>query len=334
MHACAGSGPQAAATPPYKLLLHPLTSCCYTPLQAAATPSYRLLLHPLTSCCYTPLQAAALSVSRAISRARRSLLGLWLSQRRHSAAHAALDQAAPSLLERLGARGQGEAHSCRGALRHGFNCLGLQLDGCAARPPPQKPARLAQGRPPAPQRRRGGEERCLGAPGAGPRSPMPARLARCHLIRCRLIRCRLARCQARGGVGGGVAAARTVARRQRCATLSMLYPLPRCTASPGQLHRLTTPHPLPGDHANHLHGWDDLHPASPSRQIASIQLSGLSDYTAVGGRQPMRGVSPNAPCRVCFQPGKDVMVPGYPGVMDYPDDEGLPAFAYLFEVSE
>ena len=111
-------------------------------------------------------------------------------------------------------------------------------------------------------------------------------------------------------------------------------PLPRCTASPGQLHRLTTPHPLPGDHANHLHGWDDLHPASPSRQIASIQLSGLSDYTAVGGRQPMRGVSPNAPCRVCFQPGKDVMVPGYPGVMDYPDDEGLPAFAYLFEVSE
>jgi len=25
------------------------------------------------------------------------------------------------------------------------------------------------------------------------------------------------------------------------------------------------------------------------------------------------------------------MVPGYPGVMDYPDDEGLPAFAYLFE---
>ena len=100
------------------------------------------------------------------------------------------------------------------------------------------------------------------------------------------------------------------------------------------LHRLTMPHPLPGDHANHLHGWDDLHPASPSRQIASIQLSGLSDYTAVGGRQPMRGVSPNAPCRVCFQPGKDVMVPGYPGVMDYPDDEGLPAFAYLFEVSE
>ena len=89
-----------------------------------------------------------------------------------------------------------------------------------------------------------------------------------------------------------------------------------------------------GDHSNHLHGWDDLHPASPSRQIASIQLSGLSDFTAVGGKKPMRGVSPGAPCRVCFQPGKDIMVPGYPGVMDYPDDEGLPAFAYLFEVSE
>ena len=87
-----------------------------------------------------------------------------------------------------------------------------------------------------------------------------------------------------------------------------------------------------GDHPNHLHGWDDLHPASASRQIASIQLSGLSDYTAPGGTKPIRGVSPNAPCRVCFQPGKDVMVPGYPGVMDYPDDEGLPAFAYLFEV--
>lgn len=86
-----------------------------------------------------------------------------------------------------------------------------------------------------------------------------------------------------------------------------------------------------GDHANHLHGWDDLHPASASRQIASIQLSGLSDYAAPGGARPIRGVSPGAPCRVCFQPGKDVMVPGYPGVMDYPDDEGLPAFAYLFE---
>ena len=36
------------------------------------------------------------------------------------------------------------------------------------------------------------------------------------------------------------------------------------------LHRLTMPHPLPGDHANHLHGWDDLHPASPSRQILSL----------------------------------------------------------------
>ena len=32
----------------------------------------------------------------------------------------------------------------------------------------------------------------------------------------------------------------------------------------------------------------------------------------------MRGVSRDAPCRVCFQPGKDVMVPGHPGLIDYP----------------
>ena len=54
VHACMRV--QAAAL---RLLLHPLTSCCYTPLQAAATPPYRLLLHPLTGCCYTLLQAAA-----------------------------------------------------------------------------------------------------------------------------------------------------------------------------------------------------------------------------------------------------------------------------------
>ena len=28
------------------------------------------------------------------------------------------------------------------------------------------------------------------------------------------------------------------------------------------------------DHANHRKGWDDLHPASPTRQIVSLQLSG------------------------------------------------------------
>ena len=125
---------------------------------------------------------------------------------------------------------------------------------------------------------------------------------------------------------------------QHATPLTTSHPLQSYTPShatpPQHATHLTTLHPLPGDHANHLHAWDDLHPASPSRQLASIQLSGLSDYTAVGGKKPIRGVSPNAPCRVCFQPGKDVMVPGYPGVMDYPDDEGLPAFAYLFEVSD
>lgn len=28
------------------------------------------------------------------------------------------------------------------------------------------------------------------------------------------------------------------------------------------------------DHANHRHGWDDIHPASPTRQLAAVQLHG------------------------------------------------------------
>ena len=82
------------------------------------------------------------------------------------------------------------------------------------------------------------------------------------------------------------------------------------------------------DHSNHGHGWDDLHPASPTRQIAAIQLHGGSDYTA-DGKPRRRGVSGGASCRVCFQPGKDVVVPGFPGIMDYPDDHGRPALYKL-----
>lgn len=82
------------------------------------------------------------------------------------------------------------------------------------------------------------------------------------------------------------------------------------------------------DHANHGKGWDDLHPASPTRQIASIQLHGGSDYTS-DGRPLRRGVSGGASCRICFQPGKDVVVPGFPGIMDYPDDHGRPALYRL-----
>ena len=63
-----------------------------------------------------------------------------------------------------------------------------------------------------------------------------------------------------------------------------------------------------GDHPNHKRGWDDVHPASPTRQIAALQLSGNSDYRT-DGTPPRRGVSAQALCRVCFQPGKDVVVP-------------------------
>ena len=76
-----------------------------------------------------------------------------------------------------------------------------------------------------------------------------------------------------------------------------------------------------GDHANKLHVWDALHPASPTRQLAILQLSGRSDYPAEGQRNPIRCVSSDAPCYVCFQPGKDVMVPGHPGLIDYPNHE-------------
>ena len=64
-----------------------------------------------------------------------------------------------------------------------------------------------------------------------------------------------------------------------------------------------------GDHANKFRRWDDIHPASAVRQIAALQLHGSSDYTAeTNSPLPRRGVSSNAPCRICFQPGKDVMV--------------------------
>ena len=73
-----------------------------------------------------------------------------------------------------------------------------------------------------------------------------------------------------------------------------------------------------GDHANKQHAWDELHPASPTRQLAILQLSGRSDYAAEGQRYPIRCVSSDAPCYVCFQPSKDVMIPGQPGLVDYP----------------
>lgn len=76
-----------------------------------------------------------------------------------------------------------------------------------------------------------------------------------------------------------------------------------------------------GDHANKRQTWNELHPASPTRQLAILQLSGRSDYPAEGQRNPIRCVSSDAPCYVCFQPGKDVMVPGHPGLIDYPSHE-------------
>ena len=85
-----------------------------------------------------------------------------------------------------------------------------------------------------------------------------------------------------------------------------------------------------GDHANHHHTWDELHPASPTRQLAIVQLSGKSDYPAAGERNPIRCVSSDAPCYVCFQPGKDVMVPAHPGLIvtdEEPSPPHLPWYA-------
>jgi hypothetical protein len=78
-----------------------------------------------------------------------------------------------------------------------------------------------------------------------------------------------------------------------------------------------------GGHAN-ISQWADIHPASRTRQLVSLQLSGSSD-SVVGGGTRRRGVSIGAPCRICFQPGKDVMVPGFPGIQDYPDGKEIGA---------
>ena len=77
------------------------------------------------------------------------------------------------------------------------------------------------------------------------------------------------------------------------------------------------------DHSNGDGSWDDLHPASATRQLAALQLSGYSDYVARGARDPIRRVSATAPCYICFQPGKDVVVPAFPGLVDYPNHRGF-----------
>jgi len=84
-----------------------------------------------------------------------------------------------------------------------------------------------------------------------------------------------------------------------------------------------------GDHANERGTWDSLHPASPTRQVVALQLSGRSDYPSAGHPKPIRCVSSNAPCYVCFQPGKDVMIPGHPGLIDYPGRDACAAFKRL-----
>ena len=77
------------------------------------------------------------------------------------------------------------------------------------------------------------------------------------------------------------------------------------------------------DHSNGDGSWDDLHPASATRQLATLQLSGDTDYVARGARDPLRRVSATAPCYICFQPGKDVVVPAFPGLVDYPNHRGF-----------
>ncbi|KAL1496641.1 hypothetical protein AB1Y20_014244 [Prymnesium parvum] len=82
-----------------------------------------------------------------------------------------------------------------------------------------------------------------------------------------------------------------------------------------------------GDHANSGGRWDAIHPASASRQLAVLQLSGNSDYTPPGVARRQRCVSAGARCYLCFQPGKDVVVPAAPGLVDYPDEQMCARFA-------
>ena len=76
-----------------------------------------------------------------------------------------------------------------------------------------------------------------------------------------------------------------------------------------------------GDHSNELRRWDDIHPASRTRQLAVLQFSGNSDFVKPGAPPRHRCVSQKAPCYICFQPGKDVVVPAAPGLVDYPRDD-------------
>ena len=70
------------------------------------------------------------------------------------------------------------------------------------------------------------------------------------------------------------------------------------------------------DVSNRKGTWNDMHPASYTRQLVMLQLAGKSDYIE---EKRVRAVTFGAPCRVCFQPGKDIMIPGFPGINDYPD---------------
>ena len=91
-------------------------------------------------------------------------------------------------------------------------------------------------------------------------------------------------------------------------------------------------HWLRGEHADHeniRHRWDAVHPASPTRQLALVQLTGKSDYAAEGAPGPVKAVSAYAPCLVCFQTRKDVAVPAHPGLVDYPTAAECAAIAAL-----
>jgi hypothetical protein len=78
-------------------------------------------------------------------------------------------------------------------------------------------------------------------------------------------------------------------------------------------HDAFWPSPLPFDGGARADA--EVNVASPTRQWLSISHNGMADSTALEGEA---GSGAGVRCVICFQPGKDVVVPFKPGVIDVP----------------